>query len=427
MLIFFTHRWTFLLFVLFSLNISLLAQPYVRGGQTRHRFAQLNLGVDFRHFSAWQTQTFSQISPEQPWEAHSLNGSFEPRMVIGGTHFWGHADFYVAFPLGSFSRGEAGFKSGAETGVRAYPWRIEQGKLRPFIGFSWLMTSFEAGEGSRQIRNRVPIQMGLTYNHGIHLLEINGGIFTNNTENYHFDHLGSMFTTHLPKFWLGLGYKLFFDVTLKAERAWQAGATQRRTELFARQGLLNGISIGFGPSSSLIYGSSPHIETKAAYLGQHRMIPMLAEWTLGYYLHQPDVQIQVAGRTMRGKLQAYGHEQNIYRKSTAFEIYKFFGDFHGFVPFVGPSLSWETRQVTDQGHFGDFGEVRDARMGLVFGWDIRPNRLIAWYLRSHLRWYPRLPVTMQGSGQVVNMQQVEFNYIQLVVFPGRLLRRQKQQ
>jgi hypothetical protein len=40
-----------LFFTLLWVNYSAVAQPYVEGGKTRHRFAQLNLGLDQRMFS----------------------------------------------------------------------------------------------------------------------------------------------------------------------------------------------------------------------------------------------------------------------------------------------------------------------------------------------------------------------------------------
>jgi hypothetical protein len=56
------------------------AQPYVEGGQTRHRFAQTTLGTDARVFG--------------PADAITSGSLQDTRLIIGGTHFWGHADFF---------------------------------------------------------------------------------------------------------------------------------------------------------------------------------------------------------------------------------------------------------------------------------------------------------------------------------------------
>jgi len=68
--------------------------------------------------------------------------------------------------------------------------------------------------------------------------------------------------------------------------------------------------------------------------------------------------------------------------------------------------------------------IRDPRRekwaaGITFGWDIRPNRAQYFLLRTNLRWYPKLELSVV-EGQAVSLNALEFNFIQLVVFPGRM-------
>src|SRR5690606_27366089 len=109
--------WLFV--VLLISGISLNAQTYVIGGNTRHRFAQLNIGFDYRFLANKNTQSYNLHNGIL--QSIQLAPLHETRIIIGGTHFWGHADFFVAFPLTHINF--TGFKTGVETGSKYYPWR----------------------------------------------------------------------------------------------------------------------------------------------------------------------------------------------------------------------------------------------------------------------------------------------------------------
>ncbi|MEM6262948.1 MAG: hypothetical protein AAGI38_10605 [Bacteroidota bacterium] len=59
--------------------------------------------------------------------------------------------------------------------------------------------------------------------------------------------------------------------------------------------------------------------------------------------------------------------------------------------------------------------------GLTFGWDIRPNRLQSWILRTNLRWFPNLDLEV-ADGQVISFDNIEFNFIQLIVYLDRMIK-----
>jgi len=60
--------------------------------------------------------------------------------------------------------------------------------------------------------------------------------------------------------------------------------------------------------------------------------------------------------------------------------------------------------------------------GITFGWDIRPNQLQGFILRTNLRYTPTDNIGEEGG---VSFSQLEFNFIQLVVYPGRIKRMQR--
>ena len=129
-------RYFLLVYTLF-LSSQLFAQVYTEN-QTRHRFAQLALGLDYVTSIGGQSRF---VGPSGTLENFDLQSTGSPRIILGGTHFWGHADFYIAFPIGNSSYStdsqELLHLSSIETVFKYYPWRIANNKLRPFVGFSF--------------------------------------------------------------------------------------------------------------------------------------------------------------------------------------------------------------------------------------------------------------------------------------------------
>ena len=67
---------------------------------------------------------------------------------------------------------------------------------------------------------------------------------------------------------------------------------------------------------------------------------------------------------------------------------------------------------------GDTQRTRMISPGILFGWDIVASPLETWVLRTNLRYYPfQEIVNIEGSRSRVD--QFEFNFIELVVYPQR--------
>jgi len=392
------------------------AQPYVSGGNTRHRFAQINFGADVRLFPGANTSA-SVLNENMQVIASPMPNNTEMRAIIGGTHFWGHSDFFVAFSVADF--GKSGFKTGVETGAKIFPWRITHKKLRPYIGASWQTSTYQQGDGAAISQHFWPITAGLYYNHNSHIFELGTGFIANNQIDYYISKQVRA-TTTLPNMWLGIGYKFMMDGTLSAEKDWLSGRTKRLTDTLAALGRLNGFTIAVGPSTASFLAESPNNTDMHPYLGQHKFVNLFFDFGLGYYLHKPDVHFNLAWRQNKSEQQAYGTTQTLRRKALTLEGYKFLFDYHGFVPFVGPSISYEWLYAEQNNGSNKYqGQFDGVKPGLTFGWDIRPNRLQAWYLRTNLRWIPNLNVAMSNGG-TMQLTQLEFNFIQLVIFPERM-------
>jgi hypothetical protein len=344
---------------------------------------------------------------------HFQNSGTISYFAIGGTHFWGHADFHVSIPIMSFGTSE--FETKSETGMKVFPMRVENKKLRPYAGIAWHPASLQRGDGAIKYSHTFPLSAGFAYLNGMHMLDAGLSWNPSNSQDYYVNPT-TVSTLKTPPISINFTYKVMLETTLSAERDWKSGRTASITDQLASEGKLNGFTLSVGPSSSMYLASSAFNRDQAPYLHQHKIVNVFPEFGVGYYLHQPDVQFNLVYRSNVSEQNAYGTQQRAERQAITFEAYKFLFDYHGFAAFLGPAISHESLNVR---HDGESASFNGLKPGLTFGWDIRPNRLQSWLLRTNLRWFPNLDVTM-SNGQTVPMDQLEFNFIELVVFPGRM-------
>jgi len=402
------------------------AQVYVEK-QTRHRFAQLTLGADYQMSFGGRTNYLDVNGSDQ---SHALGSLRRPRFLIGGTHFWGHADFYIAIPLlfpsfqkeGQTSR----YSSSVETVFKYYPWRIEWDKVRPFIGvgltpfyFEQQNQNIEYGNGAELNHTTVPLYAGLTFNKKQHLIELGVLWNYNNKQSYH---ISRTITSDIqtPPLYASISYRYLLDTTLSAEKSWESGYTKKVTNQLAASKRLNGIHLGVGLSSAFWIKESSYNKNNRLYLEKYNT-SLMPDFSLGYYLHQPDLGFALGYRGYGTSTNAYGTVQQLQRKSLVFEATKFLLDYHGFVPFVGPAISYEKLNFKEsfEGQLTNDLSQNKLGYGITFGWDIRPTRLINWILRTNLRWFPNLNLEVE-KGKLISFDTIEFNFIQLIIYPNRM-------
>ena len=415
--------WAFSLMTILSQEVS--GQVYVEK-QTRHRFAQMNFGVDFFR-SIGGSSSF--LNTEGVLEEFQLEAYSTPRLIIGGTHFWGHADFTISFPLSSKTYVKNGqeisFSSGLDTSFKVYPWKIKHGRIAPFggialSGFSFRQNNTTAEElnGASINKTVFPIMGGLTYNYKSHLLEIGvSKYFKNNLEYYVSD--SQTTEVSVPSTFVNVSYRYMLDTSLGAERGWESGETETLTEKLNEQGHLNGFFLSAGPSSSFPLSIGKYNSDERPYLGKPA-VGVFFEYALGYYLHNPDLNFSVTLRNYKASEDAFSVVQETGRRSIGFEVTKMLGDYHGFVPFIGPTVSMEKLNFSEIENDELIHDLQENKLGygVTFGWDIRPNRIGGWLLRTNLRWTPSLSLDVV-DGKDVSFGALEFNFIQLVIYPNR--------
>lgn len=403
----------------------LSAQVYTEK-QSRHRFAQFNFGAGLQAGFGGNA-TFDGVSGLETME---FGQSLTPQLSIGGTHFWGHADFQITFPIGAptFQQEarEVQAVPGVETIVKWYPWRIESGKVRPYFGTSLLSFYYRQkdaaqafGTGPAKTWIVAPIKTGITFNQGNHLFE--AGINWNyaNQKDY-FVNPTTTAAINLPPVYASLTYRYQLDTSVGAEKNWENGKTKAYTDRLAAAGKLNNFFIGIAPSSAWWNGKSSHNSVNHPAIEEYPTSIML-DFAAGYYFHKPDLNINVSYRSMNASARAYGTRQSLNRQSVALEATKMLADYHGFIPFLGPVISRERLTFSESVEGNPTFDVTEDKWaaGITFGWDIRPNRVQSFLLRTNLRYYPNLKLDLD-NGENVSFGAVEFNFIQLVIFPERM-------
>ncbi|SFC10983.1 hypothetical protein SAMN05421747_104204 [Parapedobacter composti] len=398
--------------------------------QTRHRFAQLNLGLDVQSGLGGSTRYFDTQGNIQ---SLSLGNNYSPRFLIGGTHFWGYADFYIAIPLYRQTvekeNQEVTAIRGVETVFKYYPRRIENHKVRPFIGtslapffFEQKNNNFEYPNGPELSHTSFPLLTGITYSSKNHLLELGLAWNYRNRQDYYISK-EQVTTVNTPPVYATLSYRYMLETTISAEKDWESGRTKEITDILADKGRLNGFYLGVGISSAFWLTQSGYNKNQRPYIGTYG-ISLMPDFTMGYYLHKPDVNLAAGYRGYGASTDTYGTAQQLARRSFLIEATKSLFDYHGFVPFIGPAISYENLSFYEDFEGTKTYDVKENKIGygMTLGWDIRPNRIQSWILRTNLRWYPHLFLEVEPNTKM-SFNNLEFNFIQLIIYPNRMIKR----
>lgn len=396
--------------------------------KSRHRFAQLNIGFDFQSSYGGSTKYIDKLGNTQ---ALSLNNIYSPRFLIGGTHFWGHADFYIGIPLFATNlkknNQEITALRGVETVFKYYPLRIENNKIRPYVGVSLAPfyyeqqnNNFTFTSGPELNHTNFPLLGGLTFNSKNHLIELGFAYNFQNKQNYYISRTQKE-QISTPPLYATLSYRYIIETTLSAEKDWQSGKTKETTKLLAQKGQLNGFYAGVGISSAFWLKQSEYNVINRPYISKYST-SIMPDFTFGYYMHKPDLNLAIGYRGYGTSTNTYGAVQQLNRKSFLFETTKYLFDYQGFAPFIGTTFSYENLNFKESFERRKIFDTKEKKFGygLTFGWDIRPNRIQKWILRTNLRWYPNLFLSVD-NGKKISFDNLEFNFIQLIIYPNRIM------
>jgi hypothetical protein len=402
----------------------------VNSKKSKYQFAQFLFGLSMQYTPANGKSTLLQNNGTVDY---AIGGFYTPRLMIGGTHFYGHADFCINFPLGNYGKKnntiDYAFEDFDIITAKYYPWAIQQHKLRPFIGSAFNITSFkQTGTGTysnywsgTDFRLNFPINIGLSYKKGKNLLLLDAKINTQTKRQIFADRTATV-GYQMPSSTISLTVLKMLETTAPMfEKLYNNGSLDKKYEATKKQ--LNAFSFGVGLSSSFYTNSSNYNIAKRPYLNNTVSAILFPEFALGYYLDKQDVHFNVAYRNISASKSALGMVQNYDRKAITLEGFKFLMDYKGFVPFVGLGISKEQLQFSEK----EFGQATIALSQnmisscAVFGWDIRYHRNYILMLRTNMRYYPFLQLdSKDASIGKINFNQLEINFIQAVFYPQRL-------
>lgn len=408
-------------FICWSQSDSAYTQDYIYKST---KFAWLTIGGDINYLTGGKTQRLvnSQL------ESTEFGTNIFPRLTIGGIHFWGHADFYVSFPLSFLSYQEkvGGLKelshiNGVETGARIYPFKLEKGSLRPFVGISFRRLSFQQEEENSNYSNGTP-----AYGRFIQPLQF-GATFTN--KKWHFS--ASAYYNYQSEFNYFISPNqeavvkldpLSFNISILRHLDTDAGMRNSRNiamanvahQILEKKKRLSAWFYGIGPSSALQMTQSSFLKVNFPYFYDQYSASILPDLSFGRYFHKADLNVNLSYRTYGDEYEGFDNKIEIRRHSLGVESTKALFNWLGFVPFLGAAITYEN-MATDVNGRGFRSEQVAA--GIVFGWDIRVTKTTTGLLRTNLRYFPNLH--MDIGGEKMMYDHLEFNFIQWVQFIGR--------
>lgn len=395
------------------------AQLHPDSARSRLSFAQLALGADMLALPAAQTQTRLGGVPG----AQSVPAIGIPRLIVGGTHFWGWAEFYLAIPLRRATLGAAG-ETGAEWGpdvettARFYAGPIAPGRVRPFVGVglgSVSVRETRAGEAGPTVTARIVVPSagialatrGRLFEAGVQLLRpgaLNSPIDGSTAGAFRF-----------PGAAVWVGAKWWVDGTSNPGARAQLEREGDGEARFRREGIPAGFFVGAGPTSAWALGQSTHNVAGASALPGRDPNARSIEFTGGWHFPAARLSVAVPLRRFTTTQRAFGIAQERQRHVVSVEALRFLGDYVGFVPFAGVTLGFEQHRFREQVGRALPVTIEESRLrpGLVVGWDIRPTRNERLVLRTNLRYTPGTTLDIPTRG-TLKLPDFEFNFIQLV-------------
>ena len=400
-----------------------LAQPYTED-TSRYRFAQTYVGFTSQYTPAqgdirWRTRGTSQ----------SFASQYFPKLTFGGLHFWGRLDFTMSFTLAPptsnslLQNGTYEFQSGGDFGMRYYPFPVTYGKLRPYMGI--LLNFFALQMNDEQSNERIDSYILPSIAGGVSLAlkgwQINAqSMWLLDSRHDFFVDPNTSRTLEFPGTFIEVGIVRYFDFTLSEEKGWKSGETARRAKELAERKKLNTFSLAIAPSMAFFLRAPSTTLDDRISLPRHKS-NFLLDFGLGYLFYNPRLHIGFRYKDYTSNSVSYGLENLLRRTSIALEGFKFIWDYNGFVPFIGPSISYERWLTADfEGNTQVDETVRNKMIspGIIIGWDISTSPLETWTLRTNLRYFPFQKIT-DVEGNRVHVDQFEFNFIELVIYPQR--------
>lgn len=404
--------------VLLLVCASGLAQPYQNGQQTRHRFAQSSLGLDL--YYCWGGTILLPQNDSQRVNA-ALNRGLSPRIHLGGLHFWGHAEFYLNINLGSFRFNNSALtvkqSQGDIFGLKIFPKAVAFGKVNAYMGTALASSGFKAQNSARYNKANLPLTFGIFYFKRKVGFDFSFTYIFKNSYSYYYTRQSS-FTVKQPSLLINLGIRRLFETTRSAEKDYLSGKTDSIYRVLRKAKRLNSFYVGGGPSSAFYLKEDRNNTNTFSFMG-NKLVSIFPEVNFGYFCEPLRMHTALVFRYAVMKKSAFEVTQKFTRMAAGIESHFMLFDYHGFVPFLGPHLSYESLSyIENTGGRTTTHRYEGLKPGVVLGWDILPDKLQYFTLRTNLRYFPNLGIALK-NGKTVWLDQIEFNFVELIYYPAR--------
>lgn len=424
---------TILLFLTFNLAGQIDSLPIVKKERLDFAKGYFELGGTFTpSFTGRRILNNEIVSFDHP---ASLNSTF----YWGAFHFWGHAEFYVSFPLKSLNlstndQTDLAFTHYTVTGGRYYPWAVQDKKLRPYIGVSWSSLDFKQVTKSADHQPRLQknfswvADIGILYQYKKIAARLGVNFFPDNQWDYpiaktQFEKIQT------PRFGIQLGLIYTTDFTKKTgdpkiNERWNSSPTLSNLSMNATS--FGDFFIAAGPSISFSLVDSDYNNSKLPYLSQNYTSNSYYDLAIGYQFNKLNGFTTLSFRNPTFEQTAFDTKQLIKKTSITLEAVKFLTDYSGFAPFIGLNIAYDNIKYSESTNSATINQTyNNIESGITFGWDIVPGKTEEFLiLRTNLRWYPFS--SFQLEGKKFNFNQLEYNLIQVVFYPARFLKSQKE-
>ena len=236
---------------------------------------------------------------------------------------------------------------GTFTGLRVYPWAVGEGQgLKPYLGYKVSPWRYRQGDTpelsykTTRIKGMVDAGLGWATSWGYFTLE--GTKLLNPDFKVNLTPAAGSTPDRWPGWTIGMGLNISLETTSVASNPVNK---QLNTEL--REHNQQGLFLAAGASSAFPIAASDAVTEDYPYLDDRSFPTIFPDLALGYHFTKADALVAVSRRRMVQRRSAYNRALDIDRQSTV-EAYKFVGDYHGFVPYVGLGVGMERMDLEER-------------------------------------------------------------------------------
>jgi len=398
-------------------TIQLIAQ------KDRYHFAASYLGLEGEIIQ--ESNSFKSLNSQNQINNTDLPSTLTPRVLIGATHFWGHADFYISIPLSNLKisgNRHASISNQVFTGFRFLPIKSQADHFSPYLGIGFNSKNYqqEGANGNSPLYSNwqwYP-EIGLSYRTKKNIVFEIGARYFEKNEYHTYISRDLINSTAVSPLSFSIALKKVVDLTSSYSSEGAQKFLKKMHQKASENNALSAFSIGVG-YNALIPLDKTDFASRLPFFNDEIEGNLSPDIGVAYYLHQMDASLRLSFRPLKQKETSYHYTHQLNRNSFAIEAFKFLGDYHGFAPFIGPYVSYDFYRLRES----DFGQelihktFEKFGYGVVFGWDIRQSNIDYLILRTNLRYTPDLNHKHQGLSFTAS--QLEFNFIQIVFYPER--------